>query len=131
MSFVDIVVDAGETCARDPRSVAALPVEDVGRGMNRGTFQDTYNHACYVQESSAAASPERSLWLGLLRPALTVDLKSGARVQMEPSTVASALNADSVHMPSVMHLSQSQVAALLPLLTEFAQTGRIGRNAAQ
>jgi len=66
------------------------------RGFALAEFTDRYNAACSIQNSSLASEP--CIWLGV------------HEVAGEPAR---------------MHLTQEMVAALLPLLQRFVETGSI------
>lgn len=67
------------------------------RGFRVVRFFDRYNFACSLQQSSLAT--EDAVWLG-------VDEENDSSNRM--------------------HLTQEQVASLLPYLQHFVETGRIG-----
>lgn len=76
------------------------------RGFARGEFTDLYDEKCSIQESSLAT--DYCIWLGMDEAP-------------EPKGPLQAL-----HPPACrMHLNRKQVAALLPLLQHFVETGRL------
>lgn len=70
------------------------------RGFVRGNFIDRYGQTCSIQKSSIAT--EDAIWLGC-NEGLHVDGQCCAR----------------------MHLTQEMIAALLPLLHRFVETGEL------
>ena len=67
-------------------------------GFKRADFEDLYNSQCSLQESSLAT--ENAIWLGVHK-----------NYQGAESTR--------------MHLTEKQVAALLPHLKRFVETGKL------
>lgn len=89
------------------------------RGFNLYEFNDAYGERCSLQQSS---SVNARVWLGITDPTPRI---MASKVQ--PGGVGWVdypLHPD-VSISSRMHLSQEQVKALLPLLQEFAETGRL------
>lgn len=89
-----------------------LKVNNTSRGFGRIEFTDLYGVPCSVQESSLAT--DDAIWLG----ANEIGLKKfnpgqGWQDVPTPDSVANTR----------MHLSREQVAALLPILTHFVETG--------
>ncbi len=84
------------------------------RGFNLAKFKDGNGEACSIQESSAAERP--MIWLG----------NEHANPQHFPGDGtgwhAYTLPAN-VQVNTRMHLTQENVAALLPLLHRFVETG--------
>lgn len=76
-----------------------MKIEFSSRGFARGEFADTYGQLCRIQKSSSAE--EDRIWLGAYDKG--------------------------PHMNEVgeMHLNRAQVAALLPHLQAFVNTGSI------
>lgn len=92
--------------------------ETTNRGFRIDRFEDAYGVECSLQESSLAAD-EGHVWFG----ASDIGLKhfkagDGWRDVELPHSVAEHYSAN-----NRMHLSQSQVAALLPALQHFAEHG--------
>jgi hypothetical protein len=87
------------------------------RGFIGSTFVDRYGSTCSIQESSASGDEDTGafIWFGVDRPAVKV---------MSPETgwTDVPLPTD-VLIAGRMHLSQVQVAELLPSLMYFAETG--------
>jgi hypothetical protein len=74
--------------------------EVTDRGFKRGGFVDRYNVECSIQESSLVSEP--AIWLGC---------NEGTHHQGQCS--------------ARMHLTQEQVARLLPFLQYFAMHGEL------
>lgn len=92
------------------------------RGFRVDTFPDANGVMCSLQESSAAGD-EALVWLGCNDIGLKrfEPYKGWADVELEqdaPHGVCHVAN-------TRMHLSQSQVSALLPALIHFAETGEL------
>jgi hypothetical protein len=71
-----------------------IAVKTTSRGFTIGEFKDRYGKPCSIQKSSLASEP--CIWLGVK---------------------------EALGEPSRMHLTQQQVADLLPLLQHFVETG--------
>ena len=96
-------------------------IENTDRGFGIGKFTDGNGEACSIQESSAIRD-EKLLWLGVNDPTIQFMNKSGWET-FDPKALG--------HMVLIsgrMHLTQSQIKELLPLLTEFAETGQLPTN---
>ena len=78
-------------------TLSTLEKTITGRGFGLFQFRDKYGQECSLQDSSLAT--ESAIWLGV-----DVNLK-GEEINER------------------MHLTQEQVKALLPILTNFAETG--------
>lgn len=100
--------------------------ETTNRGFSLRRFTDLYGSKCSLQESSLAT--ERAIWLGVS--------------DADPKVMASEAESVGVHTDQItgwvrypipfqvllhtrMHLSQSQVRELLPILQHFADTGEL------
>lgn len=101
-------------------TIETAPAND--RGFLLGEFFDAYGVKCSIQESSIMAD-EGHIWLGCSN----IDLK-----RFEPGKGWSdvPLEQDSPHgiyhsANTRMHLSQSMVRELLPLLQHFAEHGTL------
>jgi hypothetical protein len=95
----------------------AIKLEPNQRGFQTGEFTDRYGEMCSIQKSSIAT--DDCIWLGIDNPDLIVyeDENKGKYIvtKMPPNFSVS----------SRMHLTREMVADLLPLLTNFAQTGEL------
>jgi hypothetical protein len=96
--------------------------EDTQRGFGRGEFTDRYGARCSIQESSLAGE-EAHIWFGANEIGLKrfEPGKGWSDVPLEndgPGGINHTAN-------TRMHLSQTMVRALLPVLQYFAETGRL------
>lgn len=82
------------------RPMTKIDVAPTQRGFMRGSFRDRDGKECLVQESSLAEEP-----------ALRLGAKEGTHVDGQ--------------CLGTMHLTQEQVAALIPLLQRFVAAGRL------
>lgn len=82
------------------------PVTQTTRGFDRVDFKDFYGRDCSLQESSMAAT--RGVWLGV-----------------EPDQVTRDMRTPDDQPRSRMHLTQPEVANLLPYLLKFVAVGDI------
>lgn len=88
------------------------------RGFLVGDFKDNYGRNCSIQESSASVGSEGGyLWLGMSEPVLIADLRNGPG---KPYQLP-----ENVDVFSRMHLSQTKVKELLPILQYFAEHGEL------
>lgn len=104
------------------------------RGFPTGYFEDKNGTKCSIQESSIAT--ERCIWLGIHEAnpqIMTSDaIKIGA-ITMEQAVRLREKGEGwtPFHVPSEvlistrMHLTQEQVAELLPILQRFVETGEL------
>ena len=83
-------------------------------------FKDRYDHECSIQKSSLAT--EDAIWMGIddanpriLASKVTEGGTGWARYPLP----------DDMMLTTRMHLTRDQVAELLPILQEFAATGRL------
>lgn len=92
-----------------------LPIQRTARGFAVARFVDRNGVECSVQDSSLAREP--ALWLGTdhVTPQVLVPGEGWRAVPIPADAVVAAR----------MHLTRAQVAALLPLLTRFLETGSI------
>jgi len=101
-----------------------------GRGFAVLRFADCHGAACSLQKSSLAS--EDAVWFGpddaeprvLASQAAELGVQTTDRVGWVPYPVP-----DAVIMTTRMHLTRGQVAALLPYLQRFAETGDVTPNA--
>lgn len=99
-----------------------LQFNTTNRAFGRIEFTDLYDVKCSVQASSLAT--EEAIWIG----ANEIGLKhfkafKGWMDVPTPHSVEDHWNAN-----TRMHLSREQVAALLPILTHFVETGDLPRS---
>lgn len=103
-----------------------INLQPMQRGFLKGKFIDSYGAPCSIQESSNAGM--RAIWLGvddampqvLARDAGLLGVQTSERNGWVPFPIPSE-----VLMSTRMHLTQEQVAALLPALTHFVETGEL------
>lgn len=94
-----------------------IKVKATERGFAIGNFTDSYGEKCSIQKSSAASND--FIWLGIDNPKLTVfeNSQKGKYIVTEMPEL--------FDVSARMHLSRSQVEALLPILERFVKTGDI------
>jgi hypothetical protein len=94
---------------------------EIGR-INKGFlmhFDDTYMHDCSLQQSSAVGH----IWFGMHDPKISVGYPW---TEVKPSELKAALGSpEELSLGSRMHLNRAQVAVLLPMLKQFADTGTL------
>lgn len=98
-----------------------IKLDATNRGFMRGEFADSKGVACSIQESSLAT--ESAIWLGCNEIGLQrfEPYKGWSEVALEQDAPHGI-----VHVANTrMHLTQEQVAALLPLLQHFVETGEL------
>jgi hypothetical protein len=106
---------------RAAASDGTLKLEHTPRGFGIIKFTDRYGVPCSLQASSLAS--EAAIWFGCTdaNPRVMVPGKSWQPVEMPEGYIADTR----------MHLTQDQVAALLPTLQHFAETGEVAAPVAQ
>lgn len=111
-TYVD-VMSAGLT-AYEPKSFE-LTKEVTDRGFQRFQFKDTNSLICTLQESSGGDTPK--IWLGIDKvvPRYLVPDKGWMDYRLPDHFLVSGR----------MHLNQIQVAALMPHLQKFVETGEL------
>ena len=92
-----------------------LTTHTTDRGFKFIEGRDRNNQGFSIQESSLAT--ESSIWFGIDTPELKVMTISGWRGIEIPSDA---------YVGARMHLTREHVAALLPVLQRFAETGELG-----
>ena len=93
------------------------------RGFKVGEFVDRYGEKCSLQESSIAT--EGCIWFGIDEPTLTLfeTEQLGKYKNVTDREAGAALGGFKLSAASRMHLTQDQVAAVLPALQFFAING--------
>lgn len=96
-----------------------MEVELTARGFMRAEFRDGNGEACSAQVSSACRD-EAMLWLGVdeVTPKILSADHGWVDIPLPKGAFAAAR----------MHLSQSHIRALLPLLHHFAERGELPRE---
>lgn len=100
-----------------------------GRGFAVLTFTDRYGAACSLQQSSLAT--EAAVWFGpddaapkvLASQAASLGVETSERTGWVPYPIPPG-----VSLTTRMHLTREQVAALLPYLQRFVETGELRPN---
>lgn len=100
--------------------MSELDIETTLRGFSHAKFTDRYGEQCSIQKSSLAS--EDCIWLGL--DDVTPQILASKIIEGGTGWAKLPLP-DDVHIHSRMHLTREQVAALLPALQRFVQTGEI------
>ena len=92
-----------------------LKYAPTGRGFGRIEFRDRYENECSIQKSSLAT--EDAIWFGIndAKPQVLVEGQGWTPVEFPSET----------SFWTRMHLTQSQVKKLLPILQHFAETGEL------
>jgi len=101
----------------------SLEREVTERGFGRWNFDDLYGKGCSLQDSSLAG--EAAIWFGIdnAEPIIMASKTNKGGTGWVPFEIP-----DDVMLHTRMHLSQTQVKALLPILTHFAETGEYVRD---
>lgn len=113
----------GEDYVSYETDLASLEQDTTNRGFGIWKFKDKYDSPCSLQDSSLAT--EAAIWFGIddVRP----QIMASKTPQGGTGWVDYPLPED-VHIFSRMHLTQTQVKALLPILQHFADTGEYVRD---
>lgn len=92
-----------------------IEIGKTGRGFARADFEDFNEEKCSIQDSSLATA--NAIWLGVNKanPKFLVQDKGWV-----PYPIS-----EEVSFTTRMHLSREQVAALIPILQRFVDTGSI------
>ncbi len=97
-----------------------------GRGFATGEFSDRYGAKCSIQKSSLAT--EDAIWLGIddADPKILASQahKYGIETMATTGWITYPIPED-VLLHTRMHLTRDQVAALLPVLQHFVDTGEL------
>ena len=97
------------------------------RGFNISSFKDRYGEECSLQESSLAT--ESAIWLGVNEPnpqiMASVAIKAGMDTKGQTTGWIDFPMPKEVYCTTRMHLTQKQVAELLPHLIRFVETGEL------
>lgn len=97
------------------------------RGFSRLTFSDRYGAECSIQMSSLAT--EAAIWFGIndAQPQIMASdaLKMGFSTGGQTTGWVPYKVPDEVLLSTRMHLTREQVAALIPVLQHFVDTGEV------
>jgi len=104
-------------------NLGSLEKDVTGRGFGIWNFDDLYGHGCSLQDSSLAG--EAAIWFGIddAEPIIMASKTDKGGTGWVPFEIP-----DDVMLHTRMHLSQTQVKALLPILIHFAETGEYVRD---
>lgn len=97
-----------------------------GRGFALLEFYDLYGARCNVQMSSLA--DQEAIWLGVESAEPQIMASQAATFGVDTKETAGWVPypiPEQVLLTTRMHLSREQVAALLPVLQRFADTGEV------
>jgi hypothetical protein len=108
-------------------SRAELTETKTGRGFTQVKFKDRYGVACSIQKSSLAT--EGAIWIG----ADDLGLKRfpGDCTGWHDVDLSEIFPGQDIVANTSMHLTQDQVRAILPVLSNFVETGDVALPAAQ
>lgn len=103
-----------------------MDIKKTNRGFDVAAFRDRYDAPCSLQKSSLAS--EDAIWLGvddanpqlLASEARMIGVETDETTGWVPYPVP-----EQVQFTTRMHLTREQVAALLPTLERFVETGKI------
>ena len=113
----------GEDYVGYETNLNSLTKDVTERGFGRWEFTDLYGLECSLQDSSMAG--EASIWFGIddAKPMIMASKTEQGGTGWVDYPIP-----DDVLLHTRMHLSQTQVKALLPILTHFAETGEYVRD---
>jgi len=103
-----------------------LTSNTTSRGFGIIKFLDKYGSKCSLQKSSLAT--EDAIWLGVddVEPKILASQAKTFGIKTDQTTGWIEYPVpEGVQLSSRMHLTQSQVKQLLPVLQKFAETGEI------
>lgn len=98
--------------------------EVTSRGFAIGEFEDLYGEKCSIQKSSLAT--DDAIWLGIDDAKPMIMAKDAMALGLNPETNVGWVPyeiPDQVFLTTRMHLNREQVAALIPILQKFVDTG--------
>ena len=90
------------------------------RGFDVSSFTDRYGAECSIQKSSLAT--EEAIWFGVNNP--TPMILASSVIDGGTGWAKYPIH-DDVTITTRMHLTRERVAALLPILQRFVDTGEI------
>lgn len=109
-----------------------MEFDRTGRGFSIYRFTDRYGELCSLQMSSLAE--EEAIWLGVNDANLLIMASQAAEHGVHTTETTGWVKypvPDAVVMSTRMHLTQDQVAELMPLLQHFVETGELPEPADQ
>lgn len=115
-----------EHTAYPDRAPFQISETTTARGFTLGKFVDLYGSECSIQKSSLAT--EDAIWLGVVDANPQVLHNDAKRLGIETTADSGWVDypiPKEVSMTTRMHLSRDHVAALLPTLQRFVETGEI------
>ena len=95
-----------------------IKIRHTERGFAIAEFRDEYGEQCSIQKSSLAT--DDCIWLGVDAPSVKV---GPPWKDVDLDTMLGEFGDVNIH--SRMHLTREHVAALLPLLKAFVETGEL------
>jgi hypothetical protein len=96
------------------------------RGFSLIEFRDLYHAACSIQKSSLAT--EDAIWFGIDEANPKILASKTGQINPETGEVSGWVKypiPDDVLITTRMHLTREQVAAILPILQVFVETGEL------
>lgn len=112
------------------KEIQPLELGVTDRGFSTGKFIDRYGAECSIQKSSLAF--EEAIWLGIDNPDPKIMSSDAIRLGLRKRTYDENDNGwikyelpKEVLLNTRMHLTQTHVKQLLPILQKFAETGEI------
>lgn len=96
------------------------------RGFSYGEFTDYYNNQCSIQKSSLAT--QDAIWLGIDNPNPQIMASDAKKYGIDTDETCGWVPypiPPVVSLSTRMHLTIDQVAALLPVLQHFVDTGEV------
>lgn len=106
-----------------------LKTGSFGLGWPRIDFKDCYEHECSIQKSSIATVD--AIWFGINEANPQILAKDADKINPDTGEKTGWIKfdvPDEVLMTTRMHLTQRQVADLLPILSHFARTGQLPKE---
>jgi hypothetical protein len=103
-----------------------MKIEGNVRGFATGRFKDRYGVNCSIQKSSAAM--EDCIWLGVDDANPQIMASQAKQFGIQTNEITGWIPypiPDEVFLTTRMHLTQKQVADLLPFLQKFVATGEL------
>lgn len=107
-----------------PKKKQKFPIElkEIDRGFLSGSFYDDYGALCSIEESTVA--DKRSLWVGVNDAYLSYGSSYTGKADINPNYIPMK-TPKGAPTTTRMHLTGEMVAALIPLLQHFVETGSL------